>query len=356
VQAQMSQQILVVGGAGFIGSNFILDWFKHEKASVLNLDLLTYAGSRENLSPIFHDDRYQFVQGDVNDGALLGTIFRRHEPRAVVHFAAETHVDRSINDPGKFIRTNIEGTFELLQAAKLYWHDLPKTERDTFRFLHVSTDEVYGSLGLTDPGFTERSPYDPHSPYAASKAASDHLVRAYHRTYGLPVLITNSSNNYGPRQLPEKFVPLLINNGLAGKPMPIYGDGGNIRDWIYVEDHCDAIRRVLSNGVPGDTYNIGGRSEMTNLEVVDGITAALQEIAPRQDLDYKSLIKFVADRPGHDLRYAVDISKMECELGWQPKAKFLDAIRRTVEWYVANPGWVRNALERLSEMPLSATQ
>ena len=336
----MNKPILVTGGAGFIGSNFILHWLSGEPAGVINLDALTYAGNPQNLTAVDGDSRYSFIQGDICDQELVSAIFRKYRPIAVVHFAAESHVDRSIHAPEDFVRTNVLGTFQLLHAAREYWRELPASQRDTFRFLHVSTDEVYGSLCPHDPAFSETSPYAPNSPYSASKAASDHLVRAYCHTYGLPVLITNCSNNYGPRQFPEKLIPLMIINAMARKQLPVYGDGLNVRDWLYVEDHCEAIRVVLAKGRPGETYNIGGRSEKTNLEVVQAICSVLGEERP--GYDYLSLITFVPDRPGHDRRYAIDSTKIETELGWRPNADFQAGIRKTVRWYLENTGWVSN--------------
>jgi dTDP-glucose 4,6-dehydratase len=334
--------ILITGGAGFIGSNFVLNWLQHEPAKVVNLDNLTYAGNLQNLSTVLNSDLHEFVQGSINDLSLLRELFRSHPPRAVLHFAAESHVDRSIYGPEEFIETNIVGTFRLLQAAREYWTSLPQSDASRFRFLHVSTDEVYGSLGPEDDLFCETTPYSPNSPYAASKASSDHLVRAYHHTYGLPTLVTNCSNNYGPRQFPEKFIPLLIVNGLAGKQLPIYGDGLNIRDWLFVDDHCDAIRAVLQKGTPGQTYNIGGLNERTNLEVVRTILACLQESAPKPVGSYDSLLTFIKDRPGHDRRYAIDASKIQREIGWNPRQTFETGIRDTVRWYINNMDWVSN--------------
>jgi dTDP-glucose 4,6-dehydratase len=337
----MANPILVTGGAGFIGSNFILQCLAHEtNAVVVNLDALTYAGNPQNLAAVQSEPRYSFVQGDIADAQLEAELFARLRPRAVVSFAAESHVDRSIHAPGDFIRTNVVGTFQLLHVAREYWNALPAPERQNFRFLHVSTDEVYGSLGPRDRAFCETTAYSPNSPYSASKAASDHLVRAYHHTYGLPTLITNCSNNYGPRQFPEKLIPLMIINALNGKPLPVYGDGLNVRDWLYVEDHCEAIRTVLAKGRPGETYNIGGRSEKTNLDVVNTICAVLGEERPGRD--YRSLITFVADRPGHDRRYAIDSTKIETELSWRPRESFESGIRKTVRWYLDNMEWVSN--------------
>lgn len=336
----MHRPILVTGGAGFIGSNFILQWLAKTGTGVVNLDSLTYAGNPDNLASIANEPAYTFIRGDIADGNLVAEVFREHHPSALIHFAAESHVDRSIHAPEQFIRTNVLGTFQLLHAARAYWNGLPEADRETFRFLHVSTDEVYGSLDAGDAAFCETTAYSPNSPYSASKAASDHLVRAYHHTYRLPTLITNCSNNYGPRQFPEKLIPLTIINALEGKPLPIYGDGLNVRDWLYVEDHCEAIRAVLAKGRPGQTYNIGGRSEMTNLQVVNTICAVLQQ--ERGGLDYKSLITFVKDRPGHDRRYAIDCAKIETELGWRPRESFETGIRKTVRWYIENMDWVAN--------------
>ena len=332
----MNDTLLVTGGAGFIGSNFVLDWLQFERGKILNLDKLTYAGNLNNLASALSNDRHAFVKGCINDSDLLKQLLLLHRPRAIVHFAAESHVDRSILDPEEFIDTNVHGTFRLVQAARDYWNGLKGADRDTFRFLHVSTDEVYGTLGPNDPLFTETTSYAPNSPYAASKASSDHLVRAYHHTYGLPTLVTNCSNNYGPRQFPEKFIPLLIANALAGKPLPIYGDGLNVRDWLYVNDHCEAIRFVLEKGIPGQTYNVGGLNEKTNLEVVKTIIATLNELAPRTSGTYESLITFVKDRLGHDRRYAIDASKIQKEIGWQPSHTFETGIRVTVQWYLDN--------------------
>jgi dTDP-glucose 4,6-dehydratase len=305
------------------------------------LDKLTYAGNLENLTSAERDSRYRFVRGDIVDGVLVRRLLDEERPQAIVHFAAESHVDRSILGPAEFIRTNIEGTFQLLEAARGYWSELPAEQRSAFRFLHISTDEVYGSLSPTAPAFTEETPYAPNSPYSASKAASDHLVRAYHHTYGIPVLTTNCSNNYGPRQFPEKLIPLVILNGLKGVPLPVYGDGQNVRDWLYAEDHCDGIRTVLDRGIPGQTYNIGGRQEMSNLEVVRKICAILDDLKPAPR-PYESLITFVKDRPGHDRRYAMDITKIERELGWRPRETFAGGLRKTIEWYLGNLEWVEH--------------
>lgn len=335
--------ILVTGGAGFIGANFVLDWLRDSDEPVINLDCLTYAGNLENLVSLAGDPRHVFVRGDICDAALLADLFARHRPRAVIHFAAESHVDRSIHGPGAFIRTNVEGTFSLLQAARAHWQSLAGPERGAFRFLHVSTDEVYGSLGPADPPFVETRAYEPNSPYSASKAASDHLVRAWHHTYGLPVLTTNCSNNYGPFQFPEKLIPLVIANALAGKPLPIYGDGMNVRDWLYVGDHCAAIRAVLERGRPGETYNIGGWNEMPNLEIVRTICGLLDELHPDSPVSpHADLMTFVADRPGHDRRYAIDARKIERELGWRPAETFATGIRKTVQWYLENRNWVEH--------------
>ena len=333
--------ILVTGGAGFIGSNFVLDWLAADGAPVLNLDKLTYAGNLENLAKLEGDPRHTFVQGDINDRALVGKLLKQYQPRAILHFAAESHVDRSIHGPEDFMQTNITGTFHLLEETRAYWITLGETEKSAFRFLHVSTDEVYGSLGPTDPTFSETTPYAPNSPYSASKAASDHLVRAYHHTYGLPTLTTNCSNNYGAYQFPEKLIPLVILNALNGKPLPIYGDGLNVRDWLYVGDHCVAIRDVLARGRLGETYNIGGWNEKTNLDVVRTVCAILDELQPGAQ-PYASLISYVKDRPGHDQRYAIDARKIERELGWKPKENFETGIRKTVQWYLEHLTWAEN--------------
>ena len=333
--------ILVTGGAGFIGSNFVLDWLARSDETVINLDKLTYAGNLENLATLRGDARHVFVQGDIGDFDLVSRLLLEHQPRAVLNFAAESHVDRSIHGPGEFIQTNIVGTFSLLEAVRASWGVLPGDRKAAFRFLHVSTDEVYGSLGKGDPAFTEHNRYEPNSPYSASKAASDHLVRAYHHTYGLPVLTTNCSNNYGPYHFPEKLIPLCIHNALAGKPLPIYGDGQQIRDWLYVKDHCSAIRRVLEAGEIGEVYNVGGWNEKPNLDVVRTLCAILDEMQPRADgLPYSSQISFVADRPGHDRRYAIDASRLERQLGWKPAETFETGIRKTVRWYLDNKAWV----------------
>lgn len=333
--------ILVTGGAGFIGSNFILEWFKHSDEPILNLDKLTYAGNLSNLVSLAGDMRHRFIRADIGDRDIVRDLLHRELPRAVVHFAAESHVDRSIHGPGDFVTTNVVGTFALLEEVRAYHTMLAGPERDGFRFLHVSTDEVYGSLTPDAPPFTESSPYLPNSPYSASKASSDHLVRAYHHTFGIPTLITNCSNNYGPYQFPEKLIPLMIHNACQGLPLPVYGDGSNVRDWLFVEDHCEAIRRVLRDGRPGETYNVGGRSERSNIEVVRTICTILDELAPRLDgQPHQMLIMFVKDRPGHDFRYAIDATKIERDLDWTPKQTFLDGLRRTVEWYLGHSEWV----------------
>jgi dTDP-glucose 4,6-dehydratase len=333
--------ILVTGGAGFIGSNFVLDWLARDAEPVVNLDKLTYAGNLENLASLKGDARHVFVQGDIGDSALVTGLLSRHRPRAVVNFAAESHVDRSIHGAEDFIQTNIVGTFRLLESVRGYWSGLGDGEKAAFRFLHVSTDEVYGSLAPDAPAFTETHGFEPNSPYSASKAASDHLVRAWHHTHGLPVLTTNCSNNYGPLHFPEKLIPLMIVNALAGKPLPVYGDGMQIRDWLYVTDHCSAIRRVLEAGRVGETYNIGGWNEKPNIEIVRTICALLDELRPRHDgLSYATQITHVKDRPGHDRRYAIDARKIERELGWKPAETFETGIRKTVQWYLDHPEWV----------------
>ncbi len=335
--------ILVTGGAGFIGANFVLDWLAQGGETVINLDKLTYAGNLQNLASLDGNPRHVFVHGDIGDGALVARLLAEHKVRAVLNFAAESHVDRSIEGPGAFIQTNIVGTFNLLEAVRAYWSALPDAERAAFRFLHVSTDEVYGSLEAGAPAFSETHRYEPNSPYSASKAASDHLVRAYHHTYGLPVLTTNCSNNYGPYHFPEKLIPLVIHNALAGKPLPIYGDGQQIRDWLYVTDHCSAIRRVLEAGRLGETYNVGGWNEKANIDVVRTLCAILDELAPRADgQPYASQMTFVKDRPGHDRRYAIDARKLERELGWRPLETFDSGIRKTVQWYLDHQDWVSN--------------
>ena len=334
--------ILVTGGAGFIGANFVLDWLAEGDEPVVNLDKLTYAGNRENLAALEGDARQVFVQGDIGDTALVERLLAQHRPCAVLNFAAESHVDRSIHGPGDFIQTNVVGTFRLLEAVRAYWEALPAGEREAFRFLHVSTDEVYGSLAPADPAFTETHRYEPNSPYSASKAASDHLVRAWHHTYGLPVLTTNCSNNYGPFHFPEKLIPLMIVNALAGKPLPVYGDGMQVRDWLYVKDHCSAIRRVLAAGRLGETYNVGGWNEKPNIEIVTTVCALLDALRPRADgQSYASQIAYVKDRPGHDRRYAIDARKIERELGWKPAETFESGIRKTVQWYLDHPEWVQ---------------
>ena len=333
--------ILVTGCAGFIGSNFVHTWLANRDEPVVNLDKLTYAGNLENLAALEGDARHIFVHGDIGDRELVGQLLATHRPRAVLNFAAESHVDRSIHGPGEFIQTNVVGTFNLLESVRAYWSELPPAEREAFRFLHVSTDEVYGTLLPTDPPFAETNPYEPNSPYAASKASSDHLVRAWHHTYGLPVLTTNCSNNYGPYHFPEKLIPLVILNALNGKPLPIYGDGQQVRDWLYVVDHCHAIARVLEDGRVGETYNIGGWNEKANLDVVRTICARLDEIRPRADSKpYAEQITYVKDRPGHDRRYAIDAHKIERELGWKPQETFESGIRKTVQWYLDNPKWI----------------
>ena len=333
--------ILVTGGAGFIGSNFILDWLAQSGEPVLNLDKLTYAGNPANLAEVRDDLRYRFVQGDICDRPLLARLFGEHRPRAVLHFAAESHVDRSLHSAEDFIRTNVLGTFSLLEEARAYWQSLPAPESAQFRFLHVSTDEVYGSLGPDDPAFTETTAYAPNSPYAASKAGADHLVRACHHSYGLPTLTTNCSNNYGPFQFPEKLIPLVIMNAVSGRPLPVYGDGQNVRDWLHVEDHCRALRTVLERGRPGAVYNIGGRTEQRNIDVVRAICTLLDELRPRAGGPHAGLIAFVKDRPGHDRRYAIDCGKIERELGWRPNESFASGLRQTVQWYLDHPEWVR---------------
>lgn len=335
--------ILVTGGAGFIGANFVLDWLGVTDESVVNVDKLTYAGNLENLASLQGDARHIFVQADIGDSAAIDVLLQKHRPRAVINFAAESHVDRSIHGPEDFIQTNVVGTFRLLEAVRAYWNGLEGDAKSNFRFLHVSTDEVYGTLLPSDPAFTEKHSYEPNSPYSASKAASDHLVRAWHHTYGLPVLTTNCSNNYGPLHFPEKLIPLMIVNALAGKPLPIYGDGQQIRDWLYVRDHCSAIRRVLEAGKLGDTYNVGGWNEKANIDIVKTVCALLDDLRPRADgKSYAEQITYVIDRPGHDRRYAIDARKLERELGWRPAETFDTGIRKTVQWYLDNPGWVAN--------------
>lgn len=335
--------ILVTGGAGFIGSNFVLDWLAQSDEPVINLDALTYAGNLANLETVQNDPRHHFIKGSIDDYALITSLLEKHTPRAVINFAAESHVDRSIHGPKDFIQTNIVGTFRLLEAVRAYWSKLDDPGKAAFRFLHVSTDEVYGSLEPDAPAFTEQHRYEPNSPYSASKAASDHLVRAYHHTYGLPVLTTNCSNNYGPYQFPEKLIPLLIVNALAGKPLPVYGDGRQIRDWLYVKDHCSAIREVLARGKLGEVYNIGGWNEKPNIDIVQTVCTLLDELRPRTDgKPYHAQITYVTDRPGHDRRYAIDARKLERELGWKPAETFETGIRKTLQWYLDNPAWVAN--------------
>jgi dTDP-glucose 4,6-dehydratase len=338
----MQETILVTGGAGFIGSNFILRQLAQDSSSILNLDKLTYAGNLRNLDAIASDNRYEFVHGDIGDRVLVRRLLQSHAPRAIVHFAAESHVDRSIRGPDDFIRTNVDGTFALLEETRAYCEGLSERAKQDFRFLHVSTDEVYGSLAAEDPAFSERTPYAPNSPYAASKAASDHLVRAYHHTYALPTLTTNCSNNYGPFQFPEKLIPLMVLNARDRKPLPVYGDGQNVRDWLYVEDHCAAIATVLARGRLGETYNIGGWNEKRNLEIVYLICDLVDEIEGRSGAPRRELISFVKDRPGHDRRYAMDASKIERELGWHPRETFETGIRKTVQWYLENATWVKD--------------
>ena len=335
--------ILLTGGAGFIGANFVLDWLGQSDETVINVDKLTYAGNLESLTSIAGDARHVFVHGEIADTALLALLLKQHRPRAIVNFAAESHVDRSILGPEDFIQTNIIGTFHLLEAARSFWNELPVRDKSAFRFLHISTDEVYGSLGKNEPPSTESHRYEPNSPYSASKAASDHLVRAYHQTFGLPVLTTNCSNNYGPFHFPEKLVPLMIVNGLAGKALPVYGDGMQVRDWLYVKDHCAAIRRVVEAGRPGEVYNVGGWNEKPNIEIVETVCALLNEMRPRTDgVSYSSQISYVKDRPGHDRRYAINARKIEQELSWRPAETFESGIRKTVQWYLENPQWVAN--------------
>jgi len=336
----LSDTVLVTGGAGFIGCNFVRHWLKSEPGTVVNLDKLTYAGNMGNLADVKGDQRHVFVQGDICDQAVVDSLLERYRPRAIVHFAAESHVDRSIHGPEDFIQTNVVGTFRLLESARAFWSNLPDSEKTNFRFLHVSTDEVYGSLGPIDPAFAETTPYAPNSPYAASKAGSDHVARAYFHTYGLPVLTTNCSNNYGPFQFPEKLVPLMILNALSGKPLPVYGDGRQVRDWLYVGDHCEAIQVVLERGRPGETYNIGGSAEQANIDVVHGICDILQELKPvAAGNEYIKLLTHVTDRPGHDRRYAMNTQKIEDELGWRPTETFETGLRKTVLWYLENGEW-----------------
>ena len=330
--------ILVTGGAGFIGSNFVLDWLAQSDEQIINFDKLTYAGNLQNLAPLSQDSRHIFVKGDIGDTQLVSQLLTQYQPRAILNLAAESHVDRSILGPEDFIQTNILGTFRLLEATHAYWRKLESAAKQSFRFLHVSTDEVYGSLRKNEPAFTETHRYEPNSPYSASKAASDHLVRAYHHTYGLPILTTNCSNNYGPFQFPEKLIPLMIVNALAGKSLPVYGDGQQVRDWLYVADHCSAIRRVLEHGIPGETYNIGGWNEKPNIEIVQTICSLLEESYP--GTNYHNLITYVQDRPGHDRRYAIDATKIERELDWRPVETFATGIRKTIQWYLNNRQWV----------------
>ncbi len=338
---QANETILVTGGAGFIGSNFVLSWMNAAQPGVVNLDLLTYAGNAANLAPLEGDPRYTFVRGDICDAELVRSLLDKHRPKAVVHFAAESHVDRSIVSPEAFIRTNVNGTFVVLEQARVYWSGLTGDEREAFRFLHVSTDEVYGTLAANDPAFSETTAYAPNSPYAASKAGSDHLARAYFHTFGLPVLTTNCSNNYGPFQFPEKLIPLMILNALEGKPLPVYGDGKNVRDWLFVEDHCAAIRAVLERGRPGETYNIGGNSERANIDVVTAICDLVDEMRPGAE-SRRRLITYVQDRPGHDRRYAIDARKISRELRWKPAEEFETGLRKTVRWYLEQSEWVNS--------------
>ena len=335
--------ILVTGGAGFIGANFILDWFAQADEEIINLDNLTYAGNLENLASLKEDKRYVFIKGDICDSSLILSLLVKFKPRAIINFAAESHVDRSIEEPDSFIQTNIVGTFRLLEAARGYWDELEKNKKKEFRFLHISTDEVYGSLSSKEKAFDENHRYEPNSPYSASKAASDHLIRAYHKTYGLPVLTTNCSNNYGPYQFPEKLIPLIIINALTNKPLPVYGDGQQIRDWLYVKDHCSAIQRVLEAGAPGETYNVGGWNEKPNIDIVHTICSLLETLSPQVDgRNYKEQIIFVADRPGHDRRYAINSNKIKRDLGWEPAETFETGIHKTVKWYLDNQSWTQN--------------
>lgn len=337
--------ILVTGAAGFIGSNFVLDWFNQSDEDIVSLDLLTYAGNLENLSILDSNSRHHFIKGDIRDKALISELLKKFQVRAVLHFAAESHVDRSIHGPADFIETNIVGTYHLLETVREYWSNLHASQKHSFRFLHVSTDEVYGSLQKLDDAFTEKNRYEPNSPYSASKAASDHLVRAWHHTFGLPVVTTNCSNNYGPYHFPEKLIPLCILNALKGKPLPIYGDGQQIRDWLYVKDHCSAIRVVLEKGQLGETYNVGGWNEKTNLEVVEILCAILDELKPKADgSSYATQITYVKDRPGHDRRYAIDATKLERDLNWKPKETFETGIRKTIQWYLDNQAWVEHVV------------
>ena len=335
--------ILVTGGAGFIGANFILDWFAQSDEEIINLDNLTYAGNLENLASLKEDKRHVFIKGDIRDSSLIINLLAKFKPRAIINFAAESHVDRSIEEPDSFIQTNIVGTFRLLEATRSYWDELEKNKKKEFRFLHVSTDEVYGSLSSKEKAFDENHRYEPNSPYSASKAASDHLIRAYHKTYGLPVLTTNCSNNYGPYQFPEKLIPLIIINALTNKPLPVYGDGQQIRDWLYVKDHCSAIQRVLEAGAPGETYNVGGWNEKPNIDIVHTICSLLETLSPQVDgRNYKEQIIFVTDRPGHDRRYAINSNKIKRDLGWEPAETFETGIHKTVKWYLDNQSWTQN--------------
>ena len=335
--------ILVTGGAGFIGANFILDWFAQSDEEIINLDNLTYAGNLENLASLKGDKRHIFIKGDIRDSSLIINLLAKFKPRAIINFAAESHVDRSIEEPDSFIQTNIVGTFRLLEATRGYWDELEKNKKKEFRFLHVSTDEVYGSLSSKEKAFDENHRYEPNSPYSASKAASDHLIRAYHKTYGLPVLTSNCSNNYGPYQFPEKLIPLIIINALTNKPLPVYGDGQQIRDWLYVKDHCSAIQRVLEAGAPGETYNVGGWNEKPNIDIVHTICSLLETLSPQVDgRNYKEQIIFVADRPGHDRRYAINSNKIKRDLGWEPAETFETGIHKTVKWYLDNQSWIQN--------------
>ena len=339
----LSNPILVTGGAGFIGSNFVLQWLANQPSGVINLDKLTYAGNPANLAAVAADPRYKFLQGDICDRELIAELLVTYRPPAIVHFAAESHVDRSIHAPDDFIRTNVNGTFSLLEEVRAYWSGLSGKDREQFRFLHVSTDEVYGSLGPDDPAFSETTRYAPNSPYSASKAASDHLVRAYFHTYGLPVLTTNCSNNYGPFQFPEKLIPLAILHATTGRPIPVYGDGQNVRDWLFVNDHCEAIRLVLARGRIGETYNIGGNNELKNLDVIHAICSVLDELRPHDPVvPHRNLIKFVVDRPGHDRRYAMNTSKIQAELGWEPRETFATGIRKTIQWYLDHEAWIQS--------------
>ena len=338
--------IIVTGGAGFIGSNFILNWFKNTNEEVINIDKLTYAGNLLNLESLSSNTNYQFIQGDIADNQLVESIFKKHCPRAIINFAAESHVDRSIDGPKEFIKTNILGTFNLLECARGFWSNLSDIEKDNFRFIHISTDEVYGDLNINDEPFTEKNQYKPNSPYSASKASSDHLVRSYFHTFGLPVLTTNCSNNYGPYHFPEKLIPLCISNALNSKDLPIYGDGKQIRDWLYVQDHCNAIKLVLTKGKPGEVYNIGGNNEKSNLEVVNLICTLLDEYSPRKDnISYKNQITFVKDRPGHDFRYAINSEKIMNKLGWEPQYNFEEGMKMTIKWFLNNQEWIKSTIK-----------